>query len=97
MNRTSAAAASTVLSEFDNAWRDDVPVFACCRRSVVTAVEKVDLAEVATLDVTARVTAIRDAVESESPGYLSSHRCCAGHLANVAFDLPDLLAPAKSS
>jgi hypothetical protein len=97
MTRTSAAAASTVLSEFDNAWRDDVPVFACCRRSVATAVEKVDLAEVATLDVTARVTAIRDAVESDNPGYLSSHRCCAGHLANVAFDLPDLLAPAKSS
>ena len=97
MTRTSAAAAKSVLSEFDSAWRDDVPVFACCRRSVATAVDKVDLAEVATLDVTARVQAIRDAVESDSPGYLSSHKCCAGHLANVAFDLPDLMAPVETA
>jgi len=97
MTRTSAAAAHRITSEFDNAWRDDVPVFACCRRSVATATEKVDLAEVATLDVTTRVKTIRDAVEADNAGYLSSHRCCSGHLANMAFDLPDLLAPAESS
>ncbi len=96
MTRTSAAVAERVGSEFDAAWRDDVPVFACCRRSVAIAVEKVDLLEVAALDVTARVQAIREAVETELPGHLAAHRCCAGHLANVAFDLPDLLAPVET-
>lgn len=96
MTRTSAIAAKSVLAEFDAAWRDDVPVFGCCRRSVATAVEHVDLAEVAALDVTARVQAIRAAVEAEQPGHLAAHRCCAGHLANVAFDLPDLIAPANA-
>jgi hypothetical protein len=94
MTRTSATTARAVLSQFDASWRDDVPVFACCRRSVEKAVDNVDLAEVAALDVAARVQAIRDAVESDQPGYLAAHRCCAGHLANVAFDLPELLAPA---
>jgi hypothetical protein len=95
MTRTSAGAARTVLGEFDAAWRDDVPVFACCRRSVAATVERVDLLDVATLDVTSRVQALREAVERETPGHLATHRCCAGHLANVAFDLPDLLAPAE--
>jgi hypothetical protein len=94
---TSPSAADTILSEFENAWRDDVPVFACCRRSVATAVEKADLGEIASLDVTARVQTIRDAVESGNPGYLASHRCCAGHLTNLAFDLPDLVAKVHSA
>ncbi|MPZ87331.1 MAG: hypothetical protein GEU81_04480 [Nitriliruptorales bacterium] len=92
MTRTGAAA-TTVLSEFDPAWRDDVPVFACCRKSVATAVEKLDLVEISSLDVTERVQAIRGVVEAEQPGHLAAHRCCAGHLANVAFDLPELIAP----
>jgi hypothetical protein len=96
MTRTSATAAKTVLSEFDNAWRDDVPVFACCRKSVATAVEHVDLVEVAALDVASRVQAIRGAVESAQPGHLAAHRCCSGHLANVAFDLPELIAPVET-
>lgn len=91
MTRT-AAAARTVLSEFDAAWRDDVPVFACCRRSVAIAAEKLDLVELSSLDVTARVQAIRAVVEAEQPGHLAAHRCFAGHLANVAFDLPELIA-----
>jgi hypothetical protein len=93
VTRTSAAVAEKVVSEFDGAWRDDVPVFGCCRRSVALAVDRVDLVHVAALDVTARVQAIREAVEAELPGHLAAHRCCAGHLANVAFDLPDLIAP----
>lgn len=96
MTRTSTGATKKVLDEFDGAWRDDVPVFGCCRRSVATAVEKVDLVEVAALDVTARVQALREAVEDELPGHLAAHRCCAGHLANVAFDLPALLAPVET-
>lgn len=95
MTRTSATAARRVIAQFDAAWRDDVPVFGCCRRSVATAVENVDLLEVATLDVTARVRALREAVERDNPGHLAAHRCCSGHLANVAFDLPDLLAPVE--
>jgi len=97
MTRTSATVAKKVLEEFDGAWRDDVPVFGCCRRSVGTAIERVDLVEVAALDVTARVQALRGAVEAEMPGHLAAHRCCAGHLANVAFDLPDLLAPVETN
>lgn len=92
MTRT-AAAAKTVLSEFDPAWRDDVPVFACCRRSVATAVEKLDLVGTSSLDVTERVQAVRGVVEADQPGHLAAHRCCAGHLANLAFDLPELIAP----
>jgi hypothetical protein len=96
MTRTSATVAKSVLSEFEGAWRDDVPVFACCRRSVQTAVERVDLAEVAALDVTSRVQTLREAVEAAQPGHLAAHRCCSGHLANIAFDLPDLLAPVEA-
>lgn len=93
MTRTTAAGA--VLEEFDAAWRDDVPVFGCCRKSVGMAVANLDLVEVASLDVTSRVQTLRAAVEREQPGHLDTHRCCAGHLANVAFDLPDLIAPAS--
>lgn len=96
MTRTTATTAKNVLAEFDAAWRDDVPVFGCCRRSVALAVENVDLVEVAALDVTARVQAIRAAVETAQPGHLAAHRCCAGHLANVAFDLPELIAPVST-
>jgi hypothetical protein len=96
MTRTSAAVGERVISRFDGAWRDDVPVFGCCRRSVAIAVEQVDLIEVAALDVTSRVQAIRGAVEAELPGHLATHRCCAGHLADLAFDLPDLLAPVET-
>lgn len=96
MTRTTGPAASAVLAEFEPAWRDDVPIFACCRRSVGIAVERADLLEIAALDATARVQAIRAAVESELPGHLAAHRCCSGHLANLAFDLPDLLAPVRA-
>lgn len=93
MPATPTTAAQAVLREFDGAWRDDTPIFACCRRSVATALEHADLLEIATLDVTARVQALRSAVEREMPGHLTAHRCCAGHLADLAFDLPGMLAP----
>lgn len=96
MTRTTLQAAARVLAEFETPWRDEVPVFACCRRSVAAAVERVDLVEVASLGVTARVAALRTAVEEAMPGHLAAHRCCAGHLANLAFDLPDLLVPADA-
>lgn len=96
MTRTSVDTTKTVLAEFDSPWRDDVPVFGCCRKSVATAVEGVDLVEVAALDVSARVKALRDAVEAEQPGHLAAHRCCSGHLANLAFDLPELVAPVST-
>lgn len=97
MTRTSDTVAQSVQAQFDSPWRDDVPVFGCCRKSVATAVDRLDLLEVASLDVTARVQAIRAAVEEASPGHLDAHRCCSGHLANVAFDLPDLIAPVDAS
>ena len=97
MSTTPAAVAPAILEEFEGAWRDDVPVFGCCRKSVATVVERADLVEVAAMDVTDRVAAIRAAVEAEQPGHFDTHRCCAGHLANLAFDLPELIAPLEDA
>ena len=94
MTSTPLAAANRLTREFEGAWRDDTPVFACCRKTVHTAVDSTDALELVALDATARVRALRDAVEAEMPGHLDAHRCCAGHLADLAFDLPELLAPA---
>lgn len=93
MPATAAAASDTLLQEFESAWRDDTPVFGCCRKAVATAVEQTDVFDVVSLDATARVQALRAAVDEQLPEHLSAHRCCAGHLADLAFDLPDLLAP----
>lgn len=93
----SAAAADTLTKEFEGAWRDDTPVFGCCRKAVTTAVENTDVLHVASLDVTSRVQALRAAVEAQTPGHLDTHRCCAGHLADLAFDLPDLLRQREDS
>jgi hypothetical protein len=35
---------------------------------------------------------LREPVEQALPGHLASHRCCANHLADLAFDAPDLIA-----
>lgn len=96
MTRTSTDTAKTVVAAFDNAWRDDVPVFGCCRKVVALVTDRVDLVEVASLDVTSRVQKIRQTVEAGQPGHLDTHRCCAGHLANLAFDLPELITPAEA-
>ena len=89
-----SAPASALLKEFEGAWRDDTPIFGCCRKSVTVAVENADIVAVAAQDPAARVRALRSVVEAQIPGHLDTHRCCAGHLADLAFDLPDLLAPA---
>jgi hypothetical protein len=88
---TSTAAAEAVLGEFDAAWRDDTPIFGCCRKAVTTAVEDADLLEIATLGVTDRVQTLRAAVDADIPGHLESHRCCSGHIADLAFDLPSMV------
>ncbi|MGH3666279.1 MAG: hypothetical protein ACRDU8_09385 [Egibacteraceae bacterium] len=93
MTGTPSPVASTVLRQFEGAWRDDTPIFGCCRKTVATAVEHGDMVEIVSLDPAARVRTLRGVVESELPGHLDTHRCCAGHLADLAFDLPDLLAP----
>ena len=95
MNTTPTSASQRLLGEFEGAWRDDTPVFGCCRKSVATTVENVDVVEVATLSTVERVQELRSVLEAEAPGHLDAHRCCAGHLADLAFDLPDLLAPAS--
>ena len=95
MNTTPSTASQRLLEEFEGAWRDDTPVFGCCRKSVATTVERVDVVEIATLGTVERVQALRNALEEAQPGHLDAHRCCAGHLADLAFDLPDLLAPAS--
>lgn len=94
---TQTPAADALLKQFEGAWRDDTPVFGCCRRAVATALSHVDAVALIPLDATARVRALRDALERELPGHLTTHRCCAGHLADLAFDLPDLLTPAPQA
>ena len=94
MTPTPTATRERLSAEFDGAWRDDTPVFGCCRKSVQAVLDRVDVVEVATLDPVERVTALRCASEEAQPGHLDTHRCCAGHMADLAFDLPDLLAPA---
>jgi hypothetical protein len=89
---TSTAAAESVLREFDTAWRDDTPIFGCCRKAVASAIEGMDLLDLATREVTDRVQALRASVEQDLPGHLEAHRCCAGHLADLAFDLPTMFA-----
>lgn len=89
---TNAPVRDALLAEFDQAWRGGSPVFACCRRSVGIALEEVDTVALLAEDATTRVTTLRDAVEGQMPGHLDGHRCCVGHLADVAFDLPDAMA-----
>lgn len=96
MPATPLTAANRLTAEFETAWRDDTPVFGCCRKAVQTAVDNVDVLEIATQDATTRVRALREAVEREQPGHLAAHRCCAGHLADLAFDLPELVAPVET-
>lgn len=81
-----------LTSPFSGPWRDGTPVFGCCRKTVTAAAEGVDPVALLALDVSARVQALREAVDAELPGHLASHRCCIGHIADLAFDLPDLLA-----
>ena len=92
---TQTPAADALLEQFEGPWRDDTPVFGCCRKAVAAALAHVDALTLISLDATARVRALRDAVEHQLPGHLSAHRCCAGHLADLAFDLPELLTPAE--
>jgi hypothetical protein len=92
---TRTHAAEAVIKQFEGPWRDSTPVFGCCRKTIEAVVERVDLADVGARDVTARVQALQAAAEEVLPGHLEAHRCCAGHLADVAFDLPSLLAPCE--
>lgn len=95
MTTTPSSTTEALLAEFEEPWRDGMPVFGCCRKAVNAALGRIDAIAISPLDATARVRALRDAVEAEMPGHLDAHRCCSGHLADLAFDLPDLLAPAS--
>jgi hypothetical protein len=90
---TQQIAADALVQQFEGPWRDDTPVFGCCRKAVAAALAGVDPVSLIPLDATARVRALREAIERQLPGHLSAHRCCSGHLADLAFDLPDLLTP----
>lgn len=92
MTDTMSMARDTLLADFTGAWRDGAPVFACCRRAVGLAVDHADLSELAVADPARRVHLLRAPVERELPGHLASHRCCANHLADLAFDAPEMLA-----
>lgn len=83
---------ATLIEQFEDAWRDGAPVFACCRRSVATAVEHVDVVALVSAGPAERVHMLRAPVEEAQPGFLAGHRCCANHLADLAFDAPDLIA-----
>lgn len=93
-----AGARAALRAQFEDAWRDGAPVFACCRRSVAAAVERVDVVELTTADPTTRVHLLRTPLEASQPGHLAGHKCCANHLADLAFDAPELLSdPARTS
>lgn len=92
MTVTGAGARAVLLGQFEDAWRDGAPVFGCCRRSVAIAVEHVDVVDLATADPTARVHMLREPVDAAQPGHLDGHKCCANHLADLAFDAPELIA-----
>lgn len=77
-----------LLAQFDQPWRDGTPVFACCRKTVEHAINTVDLDALACEPVARRVEVLRD---TASPQHLAGHRCCVGHLADLAFDLPSLM------
>lgn len=81
-----------LLAEFEQPWRGGSPIFACCRRAVGIALSATDLDALRAADATTRVITMRAAVEAELPGHLEGHRCCVGHLADLAFDLPDMVA-----
>ena len=89
---TTTATAERINAEFEGPWRDDTPVFDCCRKAISVATRNADLEQAASLDVSARVQELRDSVEADLPGHLAAHRCCAGHLADLAFDLPGIVA-----
>jgi hypothetical protein len=97
MTDTVSIARDKLLREFEGAWRDGAPVFACCRRTVATAVEQIDVFELATVDPSRRVHMLREPIEQAQPGHLAGHRCCANHLADLAFDAPDLIAAPVST
>lgn len=92
MTASRSGARARLLDEFEGAWRDGAPVFACCRRSVATAVGDVDLAELVAVGPAQRVHLLRAPVEAAQPGHLAGHRCCSNHLADLAFDAPELIA-----
>ena len=92
---TSTAVAESVIREFEAAWRDETPVFGCCRKAVAAAVEDMDLLDLATREVTDRVQTLRSALDERLPGHLETHRCCSGHVADLAFDLPGMLSSAQ--
>lgn len=87
---TEAPAVDRIVAQFDQAWRDETPIFGCCRKAVKVALRGADPRALVDLDPAARVRALHAAVEAELPGHLDGHRCCRGHLADLAFDLPDL-------
>lgn len=92
MTDTMSMAREALIGQFQDAWRDGAPVFACCRRTVALAVEQTDVFELATADPARRVHMLRAPVEAALPDHLAGHRCCANHLADLAFDAPDLIA-----
>lgn len=92
MTASASGARAKLLGEFEGAWRDGSPVFACCRRSVATAVSEVDILELVTRGPADRVHMLRAPVEASQPGHLAGHRCCSNHLADLAFDAPEMLA-----
>lgn len=77
-----------LIAQFDQPWRDGTPVFACCRKTVETAINTIDLEATACLPVAERVQALRATAD---PQHLAGHRCCVGHLADLAFDLPSVV------
>jgi hypothetical protein len=87
--------ADNIAQEFAGPWRDESPVFGCCRNAVQIALAGVDIPELLTMSPTIRFAHLAAAVDAVYPDQLRTHRCCTGHVADLAFDLTDL-AEAKT-
>jgi hypothetical protein len=44
------------------------------------------------LTTTSGIVSVFCCSDTAQPGHLAGHRCCANHLADLAFDAPDLIA-----
>lgn len=88
-------AVQALEAQWSGPWREDVPVFGCCRHAVTVAlVHTKDLREVALLQATERVEALTGTVNRVWFDQADTHACCKRHIVDLALDLPAALASA---
>lgn len=79
-------------AEWGGPYREDVPVFGCCRHAVNIVLTCSAIRNVAELSAADRVKWITGFVNDTSFDQASTHACCQRHLIDLAIDLPAALA-----